>query len=282
MNNLFFVLILLSILAMVIGLIKPGFVIFWGTAKRSKVLLIFGLILVFSFILFAATLDETDLKNESEKTVEVKTAPYASVIYDITCEGKNNTGVELFRAFSPEKVRVCYSDNLFIMNEEGGTLGYVIADFDKKEAFMIDTINKKATKAIYTDVEETMRDENMQKLLPNHYRPKLRETSDKEVILGYNCKKYEVLKSGFIRAYAKAEIWVTEELLLKPMRYDFQTDSKRIMTPLPLQLGVEKGTVMKAVVDENDVVVTFFITSLSLEKPDDALLSIPVGYERKE
>ncbi len=280
MNNIFFALVLISVLFLLLGLIKPKLVIYWGSRKRTKVIFIYGLLLLLSFILFAVTLDEKELESNEQREEEVSIAPCVSITYDISCTGSNSTGVELFKASSPVKVNISYSGNLFRMLEEGGTSGYVLADFDKKEAYLLDTLNRTATKATYTDIEESMQDENMQKMMPYHYRPQLKETSETEIICGYNCRKYKVLKSGFVRAYAKADVWITDKLLLKPMRYDFQTDYKRILNPLPLQLGVDKGTVMKAVVDENDVIVTYKVTSSSTEMPDETLFVVPEDYRK--
>ena len=66
MNNLFMVLILISLFALIIGMVKPNLVLKFideGKRSRKKVLQVFGLMFIASFIMFAVTLPDTEDKN---------------------------------------------------------------------------------------------------------------------------------------------------------------------------------------------------------------------------
>ncbi len=78
MNNLFFLLFLVCLVALLIGIIRPNLVVRWGdTQKRNRknVFKYYGIGLVVSFILFGMTIDDTENiqeENSSETAATVK------------------------------------------------------------------------------------------------------------------------------------------------------------------------------------------------------------------
>jgi len=286
MNYSLFLLILLLALAIVLGLIKPSIVIYWGAKNRKQVITVYGLAILLTFIFFVLTIDKDskskDKENDKLKDKTLTMAPYASITYDVSCTGSNKQGVDLFNAFSPLSVSLYYSGDKFRMLEKGGTSGNIIADFNNNKIFFLDSLAKTATKATCTDMEKEMQDVKMRKLMPTFYRAELKETTETLNICGFKCKKYKLLKSGFVKAYAKAVVWATNEIILKPLRFDFQTKNSRILTPLPLQVGIDGGTILKMEVNENNVIVTYTAVSVSKEKPADNLFVLPDKYQIKE
>lgn len=246
---------------MFLGLIKPKLTF---VKTRSKVLLYYGSGLIILFILL---------------NVFNRNALHGSITYNALVEGKDSSLTALTKAFIPEKTVIYFDDKKFRMVETGGQEGNILADFQKKEFYLIDTIEKKMIKASCMDLEEIYKDKRMRQFQPYNYEPELKETSEKAIICGFKCVKYEVVKSGFIRPNAQAEVWITKNIILDQMRYDFQTKIKRFDSPLPLSIGVRFGTILKMIVEENGVVVTYKVESINKGKPEKKLLEIP---EKKE
>jgi hypothetical protein len=296
MTNFLMILFFVLFVALILGLIKPSIVLFWGSKTRKQAFLVYGLSLIIVFIasVFSAgnsnTKQKEDTKspdnkvvlNETKETIPIKKSPQGSIIYEITCTGSNTQGVDVFKAFSPTIVSLYYSSDTFRMIEKGGSAGDILADFSQGKIFILDPVSKTAKKANCTDMEKEMQDLKMQKMMPTYYRAVLEETADTAAICGLECKKYKVLKSGFIKAYASAEVWITYRIDLKQMRFDFQTESQRFMTPLPLQIGIDSGTILKMTVNENNVIVTYTATSVSGLTPDIQLFELPSFYRIAE
>lgn len=73
MENLFLLLFVLSIVALLIGVVKPSLVIKWGSLEkrtRKNVLKYYGLSLVASFILFGITMPDEEQLTTTAKTTE--------------------------------------------------------------------------------------------------------------------------------------------------------------------------------------------------------------------
>ncbi|WJY27530.1 MULTISPECIES: hypothetical protein [Sporosarcina] len=78
MNNLFFLLFLLSFLALIVGLIRPVLLLRWmpmDKRSRKSAALYFGLAVIAFFILFGVTLPpENDVAEVSEQSAIEKSA----------------------------------------------------------------------------------------------------------------------------------------------------------------------------------------------------------------
>ena len=287
MTNIFIFLILLLAAMIILGLIKPSIVIFWGSKTRKQILALYGSLLLLSFIFLVITVDDKGSKNNSEENSMLKKEPVAvtlngSIIYDVSCTGSNKQGVELFKAFSPVTISIYYTEDKFRMIEKGGMAGNILSDFKNKQFYFLDSISKTAVKVACTDMENAMQEEKMRKSMPAHYRAILEETSETTDVCGLKCKKYKVMKSGFVKAYAKAVVWITNEIVLRQMRFNFETESRQILSPLPLQIGIDGGTILKMEVLENNVEVAYTARSVSKNKPDDKWFVLPADYQVKE
>jgi flagellar biosynthesis GTPase FlhF len=73
LNNLLLILFLISMVALVIGVVKPNLVIKWGSQEkrnRKSVLKYYGLSLIVSFILFGMTSPDEEVATTTAKTTE--------------------------------------------------------------------------------------------------------------------------------------------------------------------------------------------------------------------
>lgn len=77
MDNLFLLLFLISIVALIIGLIKPELVIRWGDKEkknRKSVLKVYGVSIIAFFVLFSISIpssnDEDTVEEPKERTIE--------------------------------------------------------------------------------------------------------------------------------------------------------------------------------------------------------------------
>lgn len=70
-NNLFFLIFLISPILLIIGLVKPSKVIKWGKNKtRKKVFITYGLLMLISFSLFIATVPPSDTTDSNKPVTE--------------------------------------------------------------------------------------------------------------------------------------------------------------------------------------------------------------------
>lgn len=75
MDNLFLLLVLLSIFALIIGMIKPNLVIKWGNPEkrnRKNVLKVYGLAIIVFFVLFGMNLPSDEVSTIENNTIEKK------------------------------------------------------------------------------------------------------------------------------------------------------------------------------------------------------------------
>ncbi len=75
MDNLFLLLLLLSFLALVIGIIKPNLVIRWGNIEkrnRKNVFKFYGLSVIIFFILFGMSIPSTETSNSEDDTIKIE------------------------------------------------------------------------------------------------------------------------------------------------------------------------------------------------------------------
>lgn len=272
---LFAVLLPMLVLAFIAGLIKPSLVIYWGNRTRKQVLLIYGAGILIAFILLGVFMPPDKEGVTNEKATVSNTWKSGSISYAVECTGSNSKGVDLFKAYSPTAIDLFFTGDTLVLEEKEGTAGFIFADSLYKRVYFLDTITKTKTRGKGVSMETEFQDEKTQKAMPAYYRAELKETSEKATICGHSCTKFNVEKSGFVRAYAKAEVWISDEVLLPQLRFDFQTEGKRILTPLPLQIGIDKGTILKMVVNEDNVIVTYTVTAVSSEKPAAPIVSLP-------
>lgn len=269
MTLLFAFLTFAFLVMLIIGLIKPSAVIFWSTHKtRGKALLIYGLGLIVCFVLLGVV-SPTEDKQVSKEF-------YGEIVYQAEVSGDSSIARSLADMGIPHLTTIQIGKNSFQCTEEGGlTDGTFFKDTAKYKSWYLDPRSKTAIYGTCSDIDENVNDA-LRQLLPYNYKTDLEETGEEEVICGYTTKKYKVLKSAYIRDYATAWVWITKDLKFPLRRYDFQTQTKRMVSPLPLTLINEIGAILKVEVHETGVVVTYTATRL-IEK-DYGAFSIPEGY----
>ena len=271
MTVLISILIPVCLLALLAGLIKPSWVLFRGKRARKQVLLIYGSALLVLFVLLAVFMpkDNTPATGKAGKNDAWK---QGTITWKVDCSGENAAGVKLFKTFSPEKIDLSFTGDTLMLRETGGSAASIFADSGFRRVYFVDSAG--ITRGKSTDLEKEFNDEKTRKLMPEYYRAVLKETSEDTMICGYRCRKYEVVKSGFVRSYAIAEVWITHEILLPQLRFDFQAENRRVLTPLPLQIGVDGGTVLRMKVNEDKVVVTYTVTVISGKLAEHPLVSL--------
>jgi hypothetical protein len=257
MDKIILLIFFLALFFLIIGIIKPS----WAFCKlRKKVILLYSVVIVLSLVLFSL------INNDILR---------GKITYEIKFEGSDSQTINLTKNYLPYNVIIYFDNEKFRMTEKGGTNADIIANTKQKKAFLLNADAKIVDTVSINDLNESMKDKNMQKLLPFHYRPLLEKIDTIDIISGYKCRLYEVKKSGFIKPEAKAKVWITKKIIIPQMRYEFQNDNFRDFSPLPLQLGVKDGTIIKMIIEEKGVKVTYQVTNIEKTKPDSSIFILP-------
>lgn len=208
----------------------------------------------------------------SGKAIAADTTAFrGTVTYTITSRGDSaDPDMQMFEAFAPVSQRVIFASRGRIrFTENGGLNGGsdVIIDRPNDRHYNLNAEDSIARKLVRTDYEEYF--------APTELEP-MQET---ETIDGYTCRKYRIVSSPFVRRGATGHLWLTDEVLLPKERGDYNHEESgfRALLPLPMVLGITSGTVMKLVVTEQGVEVTY-IADLEPGEPADDLFMIPAGY----
>lgn len=257
---------------LIVGLVKPTAVVFWSKSRtRAKVLLVYGLgAIVFFLLMGIVSPDDEVTKTQTAKEF------YGQIVYEASVTGDESSAKSLAEIGIPSRTIVQFGRNGFQCTEEGGlTDGTFLTDTVKNVAWFLDHQGKKAIRGVYSNIDANAND-MLKNMLPYTFRTELEKLNETQTICGFSTTKYKVLKSGFVRDYATAYVWITKDLKLPLRRYDFQTERKRMVAPLPLALINDVGAILKAEVHETGVIVTY--TATSIETKDFDSFSIPEGY----
>ncbi len=278
MINITVTLLLIVLVALLTGLIKPSIVIYWGKRTRKQVLITYGFAILVVFVSLGFMLPSTDGTTKSSAPEQHKSEnakwTSGSLLYNVECSGSNDAGVKLFKSFSPESIRIYFAGDTFVMQEKGGFDAHIFADSNYKRVYFIKA--NSISRGHCTNMETEFNNPDMQNLMPYHYRAKLEPAKQDTVICGYPCSKFIVSKSGFVRSYAKAEVWISKEVLLPQLRFDFQSrENIRTLSPLPLQLGIDNGTILRMRVDEDNVIVTYTVAEINRNRPNKSVIKLP-------
>ena len=189
-------------------------------------------------------------------------------------------GAKLFKAMAAETVSVAMSDEGGYRQDEigGANPGSYLARPKKAPGLKLDHRDS-SSELIGVSCIDNMEPE-MRGLMPGHFKSELKATGQKEVILERNCEIFELSKSPFLRAGAKARLWITKDFDQGMNRHDFQSQdgATRVISPLPLTFPIEVGATLKVEVVEGDTTVTVVATKIDLKKPDAALFAKPADY----
>jgi hypothetical protein len=232
--------------------------------------------LLLIFWLFAACKSSAD---QHDETVAVnKPADFIGhVRYEVEVISSDSTDVQTFFTFSPRAIDIWMGDSMFRMIEHGGvSRGNIAIDLRETTAYQIDTIQKKVFRGVYSDFNNAS--EDLQKLMPDHFRPVLQSTGNQKTIRGLACREYRVVRSGFTRPEAKTVVWVTNDISLPSGRYDIETGVNRVTSPLPMYMGVQEGTVVDLIYELNEMEVHYSLHIISQDALPASFFSPPAEY----
>ncbi|HAN78999.1 MAG TPA: hypothetical protein DCQ31_15150 [Bacteroidales bacterium] len=286
MNTLFTFLTFLFFLMLIVGLIVPKWVLFWSNNKtRKKVLVYYGLATIVSFVLFAATSEKTQsAANLSEEAAGDETEikyNYGSITYVTEASGSNEEGVKLFKAFAATEYVLKFAENLYYQEEYSGlNEGIVLMNEATKANYYLNRETGLAEKIGVQNVDKW--DEATKQFAPQFYKYEAEATDEYLEICGHKARKYIVEEFAAKQKGATAVAWILDEYTFPPSRLVFENDAKRITAPVPVFFGNKKGIVLKLEINENNTIVTFTATKLSLVAPNYAEFEIPDNFSVKE
>jgi len=223
--------------------------------------------------------------NETGETIAEKKAKdieifYGKITYATRIESADPAILQTIAQFPPEKTELYFAKNKFRMIEYGGAShGNILIYPDVQEAWQLDTASKIAWLGEYSDFSDP--GDELMDMMPDHFSPVVESTKEKETIMGVECTKYKVLRSGFIPADNEAYIWVTTAFRLPSSRFDIQTEINRVIVPLPLYLGFEDGAVMRMKVSNKNYAAVYEVTEMQKSISDENIFSIPADYAKK-
>lgn len=200
------------------------------------------------------------------------------IAYSIRVSSPDSNNIRIFYDFNPEKINLYFKGEKFRMIESGGlSKGNILLDNSSIEVFQLDTANKIAYKGVYSDLASAHA--QLQKVMPDHYAPTIEDAQETDTILGYACKKYKVIKSGFTRAQNATFIWVTDSVIFPSARYDIETEINAVTTPVPVLIGYRDGLIMRMAYTADNMDITYEISELNTNFQDEKLFVIPDNYE---
>lgn len=222
---------------------------------------------------------ENPVVPEPSVTNTVQNVPVfqGKIIYEASARAEHPNDLKLFYDFSPTKIEVWFSGTKFRMVETGGlSKGNILLDTEVKKAWQLDGIKKIAFEAVYSDLDNAS--EILKREMPDHFSPTVEHTHDTDTILGYVCKKLAVLRSGFVRSESETYLWVTNEIVLPPSRFDIQTEVNKVTVPIPISIGYKEGTVLKMQIDDEGLVVTYEVTEIDFSPIAPSFFKIPNDF----
>jgi hypothetical protein len=202
------------------------------------------------------------------------------VEYRVSAAGSNAEGLAAFKAFSPTTIKIIYGREGLRIVETGGTEHHVLLNYARGAAYLLDADAKTATKLYVMNLDDK-EGAKLAAIMPYHYRTDMQPTGATANFAGQPCREYKVLKSAFVRAGAEATICVAENLRFKPSRYNFENESTRVISPLPLSLPVPQGAILRVEIKESGVEAVYEAVRITPGAPPAALFSVPAGYKIK-
>lgn len=213
----------------------------------------------------------------SARAEEAPASFVGSIVYAQRAQGDSD-GAEAFRGLAAERIVVHIGTSAYRQDEHGGLNdGSVLVREGSPIALRLEHSKMRSERGGVSDLEKI--DEKVKALLPWQFKTKLATTGERDTICGYPVERFRVKESGFVRKGATAHVWIAPTLRLPRRRFQFEFKSHRIVSPLPLSIPVEAGTILKVEVVENNVPVTITATKITRGEPAAALFRKPAGYE---
>ncbi len=167
---------------------------------------------------------------------------------------------------SLSKYSKTYTDRIWYSNDADQTFWYVKNRY--KEINTIDSGQWQTAKNadFDRDTQQNVKDFLAHKKL---YSTDIEKIGDGEVIAGLPTTHYRVVKSGFVREHASAELWIHDAITLTRARWqskvlneDGTEKATLSASPLPLSIPVDTGVILKIVVIENGVNLSYTATEV--------------------
>lgn len=197
--------------------------------------------------------------------------------YLIRVEQADSNYLKRFFQYVPERVDIWMQDSMFRIQENGGaSKGNIVINLKDDVSWQIDTIEKTIYQGLYANLDDAP--ESIKTTLPDHYRAVLEPTGNSEEINGFSCDEYRVTRSGFLSPDAGAMVWITKDLQLPSCRFDIETDVNRVSMPLPIQIGVDGGTVMRLSYAQGDQTIVYELTGIDDSEVTDEVFTLPTDY----
>lgn len=220
----------------------------------------------------------------SESTVQEEFT--GTIVYAASASGEEESS-KLFNDSQADEVRITWTREGFEQRENSGwNRGKTFYKYTEEKALNCRDAEQTLVKMGVQDFAKT--DPEVKKFMPHLFAYEIKKTGKSEIIAGYKCDHYEVIKSGFVKAGATAEVWITSDLKLPPSQFSFESEWRRILALLPLQYGFTEGAVMKAVTREpsftgnGSVEVTYVVKEVLKGDIPDGFLEAPEGYAEGE
>ena len=207
----------------------------------------------------------------------VTAAPFAGrIVFEQSAKG--GPGEKAFNGLAASKVTVHIGTDGYRQDENGGiNEGSVIIRTGSKAALKLNHKKKTSERGGGTRLDDM--DAKMKAFMPQHFKSELKATPDTATIAGHPTRKFEVIKSAFVRQGATAHVWIAEDLDIGKHRYNFEFEFSRVTAPIPLSIPVDKGTILKAEILENGTLVTIVASEVAKGEPKADLLTKPADYE---
>lgn len=205
-----------------------------------------------------------------------------TILYSVDASGEPQA-TKLFKDSQADEILVSWSDKGYEQREETGwNSGKVIYIFESETAVYCNKSEQKMLEASIQDLAKT--DPKAKAFMTQLFTYELMPTGEMEIISGHETEKFEVVRSGFLKANSTANVWIAKDLKLPPSQYKFETEWKMILAPMPLQYGFEEGAVLKAEINEpsftgeGTVTITYQVSKIAEASFPENFLDTPSEY----
>ena len=237
----------------------------------NKQLLVF---LTISGLLLACATEQKQAETQQVSPVASFTG---KAIYQVEAISDKPHDISIFYRFNPSVIEIGFGDSVVRILETGGSSGgNVLIDLRQTAAWQIDTIDKVVYQGNYSDLSDAP--PALKATMPDHFQPVLHSTGEQKMIGNWNCTKYEVIRSCFIRPGVPTTAWITNDILLPGCRYDVETDVNMVSAPLPLYMGVAEGTVVVLEYATDGLLVRYLLDTVESLPTDDNFFQLPTTY----
>ncbi|MEZ5013543.1 MAG: hypothetical protein R2794_04565 [Chitinophagales bacterium] len=233
----------------------------------------------FSFYLTSCT-NKSTLRSDEQPVVIPDKIFYGKAEFVTSVETDDSTYYDVLSQYAPDRIEIWFADTAVRIIEHGGlSHGNVIIYPAQKEAWQLDTATQLAYFGEISDMD--LASDIVREQMPDHFAPTLAPTGNKKNILGHPCTEFLVKRSGFIPATDSALVWLADDFVFPPSRFDIQTDVNQVIVPIPLYLGVQGGAVMRLDVHSKNYTRSIYVSSLSEGDLPEHIFSIPDGFQKK-